>query len=38
MDALVETRDMRRATSAAFKDAELLKKFVAEWKKFWKKR
>ena len=38
MDALVETRDMRRATSAAFKDADLLKKFVTEWKKFWKKR
>ena len=38
MDALIETRDMRRATSAAFKDADLLKKFIAEWKKFWKKR
>ena len=37
MDALIETRDMRKATSAAFKDADLLKKFVAEWKKFWKK-
>ena len=38
MEALIETRDMRQATSAAFKDADLLKKFVAEWKKFWKKR
>lgn len=38
MDALIETRDMRKATSAAFKDADLLKQFVAEWKKFWKKR
>ena len=38
MDTLIETRDMRKATSAAFKDADLLKKFVAEWKKFWKKR
>ena len=37
MDALVETRDMRKATSAAFKDADLLKTFIAEWKKFWKK-
>ena len=37
MDALIETRDMQRATSAAFKDADLLKKFIAEWKKFWKK-
>ena len=38
MDALIETRDMRLATSAAFKDADLLKKFIAEWKKFWKRR
>ena len=37
MEALVETRDMRWATSAAFKDADLLKKFIAEWRKFWKK-
>ena len=37
MEALIETRDMRQATSAAFKDADLLKKFIAEWKKFWKK-
>ena len=37
METLVETRDMRKATSAAFKDADLLKKFIAEWKKFWKK-
>lgn len=36
MDTLIETRDMGRATSAAFRDADLLKKFVAEWKKFWK--
>ena len=38
MDALIETHDMRKATSAAFKDADLLKQFIAEWKKFWKKR
>ena len=37
MEALIETRDMRQATSAAFRDADLLKKFIAEWKKFWKK-
>ena len=37
MDALIETRDMRKATSAAFRDADLLKQFIAEWKKFWKK-
>ena len=38
MDTLIETRDMQRATSAAFRDADLLKKFVSEWKKFWKTR
>ena len=38
MDALIETRDMCKATSAAFKDADLLKKFVAEWRKYWKTR
>ena len=37
MNALIETHDMRKATSAAFKDADLLKLFIAEWKKFWKK-
>ena len=37
METLIETRDMRQATSVAFKDADLLKKFIAEWKKFWKK-
>ena len=37
METLIETRDMRQATSAAFKDADLLKKFIAEWKKCWKK-
>ena len=37
METLVETRDMRKATSAAFKDADLLKCFVSEWKKYWKK-
>ena len=38
MEALVETHDMLKATSAAFRDPDLLKKFVAEWKKFWKKQ
>ena len=38
METLLGTGDMRRATSAAFKDADTLKKFVAEWKKFWKKK
>jgi len=38
LDTLVETRDMRRATAAAFVNADTLKLFVWEWKKFWKKR
>ena len=38
IETLLETRDMRRATSAAFKDQDLLKKFIAEWKKFWRKQ
>ena len=36
VETLLETHDMRRATSAAFKDQDLLKKFIAEWKKFWR--
>ena len=38
IETLLETRDMRRATSAAFKDQDLLKNFIAEWKKFWRKQ
>lgn len=38
VEALFDTRDMRRATSAAFRNADTLKLFVAEWKKFWKER
>ena len=38
LETLLETRDMRRATAAAFRDEDTLKKFVAEWKKFWLKR
>ena len=34
--ALFETKDMRKATTAAFKDADTLKAFVKEWTKFWK--
>ena len=37
-DSLLEERDMRRATSAAFGNADTLKLFVDEWKKFWKSR
>ena len=38
VETLLETGDMRQATSAAFKDADLLKKFIAEWKKFWTRK
>ena len=34
--ALFETRDMRKATAAAFGSKELLDRFVVEWQKFWK--
>lgn len=37
MKTLIETRDMHQATMAAFKDPDLLKDFVAEWRKFWLK-
>ena len=37
-ETLLETRDMRLATSAAFKDEDTLKKFVSEWKKFYLKK
>lgn len=36
LDTLVETRDMTRATEAAFRGPEFLQKFVSEWLKFWK--
>lgn len=38
VEALFETKDMRRATLAAFKDKDFLEKFVAEWLKYWKER
>ena len=38
MESLLRTKDMRSATMAAFKNEELLKKFISEWKKFWEKR
>ena len=38
LQALVETRDMRRATAAAFGNADRLKLFVDEWIKFWQGR
>ena len=36
VNALLETQDMRRATSAAFGNEDRLRLFIAEWKKFWK--
>jgi len=38
LDSLFETRDMRKSTTVAFRNADHLKLFVAEWKKFWKTR
>ena len=37
-DELFRSRDMSRATSAAFRNADTLKLFVSEWKDFWKNR
>ena len=36
--ALLETKDMRQATLAAFKTPDTLKLFVNEWKKFWERQ
>ena len=36
INALIKTRDMRRATAAAFSSKERLDLFIREWKKFWK--
>lgn len=38
VETLIETQDMRRATSAAFGTDENLALFVSEWKRFWLKR
>lgn len=35
---LFDSHDMRKATSAAFRNQDTLKLFVSEWKKFWKDR
>ena len=34
--SLFQTRDMRKATAAAFKDQDTLDLFVREWTKYWK--
>ena len=38
IEALFETRDMRKATMAAFGGKEKLQLFVSEWLRFWKER
>ncbi len=38
IDALLKTRDMRKATGAAFGSTDKFKNFVSEWKKFWLRR
>ena len=38
MEALFETRDMHRATNAAFGGKDRLQLFVSEWLRFWKER
>lgn len=36
IEALIKSRDMRKATAAAFSSTERLELFIQEWKKFWK--
>ena len=36
--ALLKTRDMRKATAAAFGSADNLNRFISEWAEFWKER
>jgi hypothetical protein len=36
--SLIATKDMRQATSIAFKDQDTLDLFVREWTKYWKER
>ena len=38
IEALFKTHDMKLATGAAFGGADGMKRFVAEWLEFWKKR
>ncbi len=38
VDALLKTKDMRKATAAAFKTEDNANLFVREWTKFWKER
>jgi len=36
--ALIKTKDMRKATAAAFRTEDNMKLFVREWAKYWKER
>ena len=38
IETLLKTRDMRKATGAAFGSVDKFKNFVSEWKKFWLRR
>ena len=38
VESLLETHDMRKATSAAFRDKDNLQLFVSEWLRFWKEQ
>ena len=38
VDELIKTKDMRKATAAAFKTEDNMKLFVNEWVKYWKKK
>ena len=38
VNALIKTKDMRKATAAAFKTEDNMKLFVREWTKYWKEQ
>ena len=38
VDALIKTKDMRKATAAAFKTVDNMKLFVSEWTNYWKEQ
>ena len=38
VDTLIKTKDMRKATVAAFKTEDNMKLFVSEWAKYWKEQ
>ena len=38
VETLIKTKDMRKATAAAFKTEDNMKLFVGEWTKYWKEQ